>query len=615
MVGLRAGSLSSSRLLGDVAAESGLSRDDFSKPKELSADHLVASGPKGGPGSPQDRRYHRILKNQNILMQAATHVVDDPYKLRTALGVRETMDVTKTCLHDAKGRLAKVVMDKVQHAFLETSLCHSRSPLRQDRLKGLRSDLTWAQDFGAVGGGELRGKLDFIGEGTRALDGIERAQVLKTEAQSVAARAAAIGANRPLKSGMSRKTLAQLNASPGQEESSPRAPEVIVTEAMEMLRTWKHHEEVTHALCDALLTMAEVCGEDFQEEMGRKGLGVLASTIADIWSSKTDVCRSALRLLGVCSVELLISCCSENVAENAMFMNLGLEVLNRVAKQSQEGLDDVARYGGRELLDDIERYWASKDMMINLHALNLRRRLRKSKVKSLKPRLDVSLPDSDVIRIRGCFEAVDADGSGEIDEEELGAAFRMMGMKLDDQELHKAFLEVDLDGSGTVEWPEFLFLMSKFGAGESLESKFTEERLAELREVFNLFDEDGNGTLDADELALVMRSVGLVPSMQEIKNMIDEVDADGSGSIEWPEFLFLMSRNVVKPDEQHKFAFEFFDRANEGKIQRTDFVMQMRQLTQDFNVDELEEMFLEAKFEDADTEQLTYKEFVKMMMR
>ena len=32
--------------------------------------------------------------------------------------------------------------------------------------------------------------------------------------------------------------------------------------------------------------------------------------------------------------------------------------------------------------------------------------------------------------------------------------------------------------------------------------------------------------------------------MKEVYRMIDEVDADGSGMIEWPEFLFLMSKNV-----------------------------------------------------------------------
>lgn len=360
--------------------------------------------------------------------------------------------------------------------------------------------------------------------------------------------------------------------------------------------------------------MAEACGDEFTEEMGRRGLGVLASTVADIWSHKSDVVRSALRLLSLTSTELCIRDMTENL-ESPVITSIGLEALNKLAKESQEGLDDIARYGGREYLEDVEKTWGVKDRMIHLHALNLQRRLRKSKVKSLFPRMQVCLPPEDVVRIRGCFEAVDEDESGEISEEELGYAFRMMGMKLDDKELHEAFLEVDLDGSGTVEWPEFLFLMSKFGAGQSLESNFTDERLAELREVFSLFDDDGNGSLDAKELSLVLRSVGLVPSDEEVQQMIDEVDADGSGCIEWPEFLFLMSKNVVKPDEQHKFAFEFFDKEGEGKIQKRDFVRQMRQLSKDFSEAELEEMFVEAKFEDADQDQLTYKEFVKMMMR
>jgi len=202
-----------------------------------------------------------------------------------------------------------------------------------------------------------------------------------------------------------------------------------------------------------------------------------------------------------------------------------------------------------------------------------------------------------------------------IEEEELGMAFQMIGMKLSSKELHEKFVKADLMQTGVLEWPEFLSLMSQYGGEEGLESNFTEERLAELRDVFNLFDEDGSGSLDAEELNFVLRSVGLAPSESEVRRMIDEVDADGSGMIEWPEFLFLMSKNVVKPDEQHRFAFEFFDKGKEGKIQKEDFVKQMQSLSKDFTAEELEMMFEEAKFEDGDTEQLTYKEFVKMMMR
>eukprot|EP00931_Biecheleriopsis_adriatica_P074139 TRINITY_DN48266_c0_g1_i1.p1 TRINITY_DN48266_c0_g1~~TRINITY_DN48266_c0_g1_i1.p1 ORF type:complete len:619 (+),score=149.78 TRINITY_DN48266_c0_g1_i1:85-1941(+) len=618
MVGLRPGSLSSSRLIGDVSAESGFKRSDFSKPQSLTADQLLSSGPKGGPGSPQDRRHKRILKNQAILMDAARSVVEDPAKLRKAMSTQDLRDVPKKTMIDSRGQLGAVVLDRVQQGFLETTLCHPRSQMRKDRLKDLRGKCGWAESYKGHVTSTTAGTLAFLSKGADSLEAIQRAQVLKAEARAAASAGetqelSSIGASadrnsRPLRQ-PSEKDLRDLP--PGYVV---RDADVIVRDAMDMLQKWKQHEEVAIALCDCLVTMAEACGDEYAEEMGRRGIAVLASTVVDIWSHKPDVVSISLRLLGLASVELLIATLTENLASALMTMT-GLEALNKLAKEGQEGLDDIARYGGRELLDDVDGQWGDKDRLIHLHALNLRRRLKKSKVKSLFPRLQVALPPEDIVRIRGCFEAVDADGSGEIGEEELGVAFRMMGMKLDPDELHKEFCEVDLDGSGSVEWPEFLFLMSKFGAGESLESKFTEERLTELREVFSLFDDDGNGSLDATELGLVLRSVGLVPTDREIQTMIDDVDADGSGCIEWPEFLFLMSKNVVKPDEQHKFAFEFFDKAGEGRIQKHDFVRQMRSLSNDFSESELEEMFAEAKFENGDAEQLTYKEFVKMMMR
>lgn len=341
----------------------------------------------------------------------------------------------------------------------------------------------------------------------------------------------------------------------------------------------------------------------------------MASSVADVWSSKADVCRSALRLLAIASMELFIAFLTEHLGDSMMVVHLGLEALNRMVREDPAALETVAIWGGRELLEQVEEEWGEKDEMIYLHALNLRRRLKKTKVKSQVPKKKVTIPPADVMRIRGCFEAIDADGSGLIEEPELGLAFQMIGMKLNSKELHEKFVQADLTQNGVLEWPEFLFLMSQYSGDEGLESNFTEERLAELRDVFNLFDEDGSGSLDAEELNFVLRSVGLAPSESEVRRMIDEVDADGSGMIEWPEFLFLMSKNVVKPDEQHRFAFEFFDKGKEGKIQKDDFVKQMQSLSKDFTAEELEMVFEEAKFEDGDTEQLTYKEFVKMMMR
>ena len=51
--------------------------------------------------------------------------------------------------------------------------------------------------------------------------------------------------------------------------------------------------------------------------------------------------------------------------------------------------------------------------------------------------------------------------------------------------------------------------------------------LSEFKETFNLFDEDGSGSVTTEELGTVMRKLGQNPSKSELDEMIQEVDSDG----------------------------------------------------------------------------------------
>ena len=46
-----------------------------------------------------------------------------------------------------------------------------------------------------------------------------------------------------------------------------------------------------------------------------------------------------------------------------------------------------------------------------------------------------------------------------------------------------------------------------------------------------MFDKDGDGTITAKELGVVMRQLGLNPTEEELLEMIKEVDENGDGEI------------------------------------------------------------------------------------
>lgn len=65
-----------------------------------------------------------------------------------------------------------------------------------------------------------------------------------------------------------------------------------------------------------------------------------------------------------------------------------------------------------------------------------------------------------------------------------------------------------------------------------------------------------------------MRSLGQNPSQAELEDMINEVDADGNGTIDFPEFLTMMARKMRDTDseEEIKEAFKVFDKDGNGYI-------------------------------------------------
>mmetsp|Transcript_143392 Transcript_143392/g.458375 ORF Transcript_143392/g.458375 Transcript_143392/m.458375 type:complete len:955 (-) Transcript_143392:222-3086(-) len=123
-----------------------------------------------------------------------------------------------------------------------------------------------------------------------------------------------------------------------------------------------------------------------------------------------------------------------------------------------------------------------------------------------------------------------------------------------------------------------------------------------------------DGILCIQKLGTVMRSLGQNPTPAELQDMINEVDADGDGTIDFPEFLSLMSRKMKDTDSEEEIldAFKVFDRSGNGMISAADLRHVMSNLGEKLTDQELDEMIKEA---DVDGNgEMNYQEFVNMMM-
>jgi calmodulin len=142
----------------------------------------------------------------------------------------------------------------------------------------------------------------------------------------------------------------------------------------------------------------------------------------------------------------------------------------------------------------------------------------------------------------------------------------------------------------------------------------SEEKIAEFRAAFELFDKDRDGKITTKELGTVMRNLGQNPTEVELTEMINEVDLDGNGTIDFKEFLGLMVRKMKDTDTEEELleAFKVFDRDGNGFITSHELRHVMTNLGEALTPQEVEEMIKEADL-DGDG-QINYEEFVKMMM-
>ncbi|XP_037505744.1 calmodulin-beta [Rhipicephalus sanguineus] len=153
--------------------------------------------------------------------------------------------------------------------------------------------------------------------------------------------------------------------------------------------------------------------------------------------------------------------------------------------------------------------------------------------RSVSDSSESQLSEVEIAKLREVFALYDKDGNGAICIEELGIMMRAMGENLTEGELKEMIAMADTDGNGTVDFPEFLALMT--------ELKGTADTEEDNREVFRVLDRDGNGFITATELRQFVSAIGMKLTDEEVDEMIREADMDGDGQLNYEEFVAVMT--------------------------------------------------------------------------
>ena len=124
----------------------------------------------------------------------------------------------------------------------------------------------------------------------------------------------------------------------------------------------------------------------------------------------------------------------------------------------------------------------------------------------------------------------------------------------------------------------------------------TDMQLEEFRDAFRMFDTDGSGAINADELRALMESVGQAPTEQELANMIAAADVDGSATVDFAEFCTLMAHKMTDEKSQSsiKKSFEVFDADRSGKIDVNELRRIMCNLGEEVTMSQVESLIKSA---------------------
>jgi len=145
-------------------------------------------------------------------------------------------------------------------------------------------------------------------------------------------------------------------------------------------------------------------------------------------------------------------------------------------------------------------------------------------------------------------------------------------------------------------------------------SQLDKDEIRQLKEAFAFFDHNGDGEISTQEIGEVMKTLGLEITEEELKDIMNDLDENGDGHMDFDEFVLMMDRrmSVGSQVDEIKATFAFFDKKGDGKIDFDELKEVLSRLGENVTDKDVQDMIKEADMNGDGF--IDFDEFMQMMM-
>ncbi|XP_055371479.1 troponin C [Condylostylus longicornis] len=137
--------------------------------------------------------------------------------------------------------------------------------------------------------------------------------------------------------------------------------------------------------------------------------------------------------------------------------------------------------------------------------------------------------------LRKAFQMFDSKKCGRIEKEKVRTILNTLGHRFDDTELDELLDAEDVEGDGKLNFESFCRVAYHF------QEEDDEAIQQELKEAFRLYDKEGNGFIPTSSLKEILAALDDQLNNDQLNEMIAEIDTDGSGTVDFDEFMEMMT--------------------------------------------------------------------------